>query len=107
MTLDLQNEINNPANPQYSEDYVRHQVMLTLSTTLFDVDDPGFGVAPLRETLNTAKNDWQGFYLGAQVGHGATQTGTFGIRGTSGTDAAEFSDKISSKGLFAGFGTPG
>ena len=97
-------EVNNPANPQYAQDYVRHQVMLTLNTTLFDVDDPGFGIAPLWETLDSAKNDWQGFYLGGQFGHGATMMGTYGIRGTSGTDTAEFSDTASNSGLFAGIG---
>jgi len=96
--------LNNPANPQYSQDYVRQQVMLTLNAMLFDVDDPGFGKPSSRETLNLSKNDWQGFYLGTHVGHTATHVRTFGIRGSSGTDYAEFGDEGTRGGIFAGYG---
>ncbi|UCH40651.1 MAG: outer membrane beta-barrel protein, partial [Gammaproteobacteria bacterium] len=96
-------EVDNPANPQYLEDYVRQQVMLTLNSTLFRVDDADFGKTPLWETLNTSKNDWGGFYLGGKIGHGATQTRTSGTRG-EGTDTAEFSNSGTSAGLFAGYG---
>jgi opacity protein-like surface antigen len=97
--------VGNPANPQYDHDYLRHQIMFTINTTLFDVNDKGFGGSTLREALTPAQNDWGGLYLGTQLSHGATHTHTFGVRGAAGTDDANFGHEAMGLGLFAGFGT--
>jgi len=107
LTIDDSNQsviVNNPANPQFNHDYVRQQVMLSLNTTLFDVEDPGFAKSASREAIKLAKNDWHGFYLGAQLGQTVSHARTFGIRGTSGNDYAEFGDEGTSTGLFLGYG---
>jgi opacity protein-like surface antigen len=96
--------VNNAANPQYSPDYVRHQLMLTLNATLFDVKDSGFGASSLREPLKLSENTWDGLYLGGQLSHGSTHAHTFGIRGTAGTDDANFGHDDAGLGLFAGYG---
>lgn len=96
--------VNNAANPQYEYDYVRQEVMLSLNTTLFPVEDPDFARTPSLEALLPAQNDWHGIYLGAQLGHAGMHADTYGIRGTSGTDYAEFGDIGNSAGLFAGVG---
>ena len=96
--------VNNVANPQYEYDYVRQEVMLSLNTTLFDVEDPDFAKTPSLDALLPAQNDWHGFYLGAQIGHAGMHVNTYGIRGTSGTDEAEFGDIGNSAGVFAGIG---
>jgi len=95
---------NNAANPHYEQDYVRQQVMLTFNTALFDVVDPDFARAPSLEALVASRNDWHGFYIGGEAGHGSTHARTYGVRGTSGNEFADLGDAGTRAGVFAGIG---
>ena len=97
--------VNNAANPQFSQDYVRQQVMFTLNSMLFDVKDKGFGTPSRFESLLPSETNWHGLYLGAQLSNGSTNAHTFGLRGSADTDDASFAHDGSGPGVFAGFGT--
>jgi len=97
--------VGSPANPQFSQDYARQQIMFTLNSMLFDVKDKDFGTPSRREALLLSETNWHGAYIGAQLSNGSTNAHTFGLRGSADTDDAGFAHDGSGAGVFGGFGT--
>jgi len=97
--------VGNAANPQFSQDYARQQIMFTLNSMLFDVKDKDFGTPSRREALLPSETNWHGAYIGAQLSNGSTNAHTFGLRGSADTDDAGFAHDGSGAGVFGGFGT--
>jgi opacity protein-like surface antigen len=99
----LSNEVGNSANQQEPADYGRSQVFVSLGTLLYPVHEPAFAAGPDRLSLPWADVIWPGFYLGTQAGYDALHVRAEGQRG-GGTRRAEYGDRGSEAGVFAGYG---
>lgn len=90
-----------------SADYFRNRVLLGIRAMLYPL--PPRHSPTLAEAVVAAIRptpDFDGFYMGMQIGHGALATHTEGARG-SGTDDGDFGDLGTVAGPFIGYGIGG
>lgn len=92
----------NDANIQNFDDFHNSVVYLSLGTLLYPApEDPWPKVRVVQPAF--ADVDWQGLYIGAELGHGALITDTDGVA-DSNSDSGPYGDIGSLYGAFAGFG---
>lgn len=96
------------ASDNIEAQYSRNQFMLSVGYTPARSRD--YSIIPEGEAgapaMASAQGLYSGFYLGAQLGHGALTTATSGSRGGGeGTDTADMGGFGASYGLFGGWGT--
>ncbi len=96
------------ASSDIAAQYSRNQVLVSVGYT--PARNRDYSIIPEREAgapeAPRAQGLYSGFYLGAQLGHGALTTATSGPRGgNEGTDTADMGGFGASYGLFGGWGT--
>jgi opacity protein-like surface antigen len=95
------------ASSDIAAQYSRNQVMASIGYT--PARNRDYAIIPEREAgapeMPRAQGQFSGFYLGAQLGHGALTTSTWGPRGGGGVDAADMGNFGASYTLFGGWGT--
>ncbi len=87
--------------------YSRNQVLVSVGYT--PARNRDYSIYPDREAgapeAPRAQGQFSGFYLGAQLGHGALTTATWGLRDGGGYDDADMGGFGASYALFGGWGT--
>jgi len=95
------------ASSDIAAQYSRNQVMASIGYT--PARNRDYAIIPEQEAgapeAPHAQGQFSGFYLGAQLGHGALTTSTWGPRGGGGVDAADMGSFGTSYALFGGWGT--
>ncbi|MBD3811654.1 MAG: outer membrane beta-barrel protein [Betaproteobacteria bacterium] len=95
------------ASSDIAAQYSRNQVMASIGYT--PARNRDYAIIPEQEAgapeAPRAQGQFSGFYLGAQLGHGALTTSTWGPRGGGGVDAADMGSFGTSYALFGGWGT--
>ena len=95
--------IDDSSNPD-SNDYYRHQLMVSLGTRLYPVkDDPLKGFTEALSELYTADSPPSGFYLGGLFSYGAMATKASEERLHGGSSQADFGADGIAGGVFSGY----